>query len=105
MHKNGVLIAQSHFAVFFFTHSYEWHGESVKYTRGVIRGIQHFKLKCMYMCTVFRNYLSEVAFHQLKHVKAWLISSADHWKDKTVFGLKQRCFYPRGNQKLTTNKT
>ena len=40
----------------------------------------------------------------LNHVKAWLISSTDHWKDKTVFGLKQRCFYPRGSQKLTTNK-
>ena len=28
----------------------------------------------------------------LKHVKTWLISSTDHWRDKTVFDLKQRCF-------------
>ena len=25
-------------------------------------------------------------------------------KDKTVFDLKQRCFYPRENQKLTANQ-
>ena len=41
----------------------------------------------------------------LKHVKTWLISNTDHWKDKTVFDLKQRCFYSRGSQKLSTNKT
>ena len=39
----------------------------------------------------------------LKHVKAWLISSTDDEKDKTVFDLKQRYFYPRGSQKLATN--
>ena len=36
----------------------------------------------------------------LKDVKAWLISNADHWKDKTVIGLKQRCFYPGGAKNL-----
>jgi len=40
----------------------------------------------------------------LKHVKAWLISGADRRSDKTVFGLKQRRFYPRENQKRTANK-
>ena len=33
--------------------------------------------------------------NQDKHVKAWLISSGDHWKDKTFFDLKQRCFYEK----------
>ena len=37
--------------------------------------------------------------------KAWLISSTDYWKDKTVIDLKQCCFYPRGSQKFTANKT
>ena len=30
-------------------------------------------------------------YFNLKHVKAWLISSTDHKKDKIVFDLKQRC--------------
>ena len=68
-------------------------------TRKSIHGFPLVSYKAMGLCLAARR--SSVI---LKHVKAWLISSRDHRTDKTVFDLKQRCFYPRGSQKLTTNK-
>lgn len=43
--------------------------------------------------------LDERQCEELKHVKAWLISGTDHWKDKTVFDPKQRCFLSQGKPK------
>ena len=76
-----------------------------RFNNNLMAEISNFRDNLMAEISNFRDkYLKEyLVMNTLKHVKAWLISSTDDWKDKTVYDLKSRCFYPRGSQKLVTN--